>query len=289
MRNRIELFDCRSYLHQEADVKTIGDDFMLFESFKMSPVLNRPFKVDTLTTIICIEGECHGKIDLISYHLESSSMTILMPNTILEYESVSSDFKGLFLIMSVHFLESLNIGEWVSSYANVRDNPYVKFNREALDAIVNYYRMCEGLLLVPDHPYRMEALKNLTRAFFYGAGYYFHDLPKEKSREHYLLERFLKAVKLHYREERSVEFYANELSLTSKYMSSKIKESCGKTASELIDEYIILEAKELLRHSNMNVQQISDYLNFPSQSFFGKYFKRIVGLSPKAYKNGIEQ
>ena len=195
MRSKIEPFDWRSFLHREIDIKSIDDDFILFETFKMSPILNHPFKVDTMTTIICLDGECRGKIDLVPYHIESSSMTIMMPNTLLEYVYVSEDFKGLFLVMSVRFLESLNIGEWVSSYANVREKPYVKLNEESVNAMVNFYKMSEGLISIPDHPYRMEALKNLTRAFFYGAGYYFHNLPNEKSKDRHLVDRFLKLVK----------------------------------------------------------------------------------------------
>jgi AraC-like DNA-binding protein len=54
---------------------------------------------------------------------------------------------------------------------------------------------------------------------------------------------------------------------------------------EWIERFVILEAKVMLRSSNMTIQQIADELNFPSQSFFGKYFKKSVGVSPKEYRN----
>jgi AraC-like DNA-binding protein len=56
------------------------------------------------------------------------------------------------------------------------------------------------------------------------------------------------------------------------------------SAKKWIDDYVIWETKALLKSTNMTVQQISDELNFPSQSFFGKYFKRLVGLSPLEYR-----
>jgi AraC-like DNA-binding protein len=74
------------------------------------------------------------------------------------------------------------------------------------------------------------------------------------------------------------------LSLTPKYLSQIIKASTGKSANEWIDEYVMLEAKALLKSTTMTIQQISDELNFPSQSFFGKYFKRCEGVSPKEYR-----
>jgi AraC-type DNA-binding domain-containing proteins len=64
-----------------------------------------------------------------------------------------------------------------------------------------------------------------------------------------------------------------------------IKEAGGKSAGEWIDERVILEVKALLKSTNMTIQQISDELNFPTQSSFGKYFKRLTGISPKEYRN----
>jgi AraC-like DNA-binding protein len=83
--------------------------------------------------------------------------------------------------------------------------------------------------------------------------------------------------------------YADQLYLTPKYFSKVIKDNSGASASEWIDNYVILEAKALLKSTNMTILQISDELNFPSQSFFGKYFKRVVGVSPKEYRESKMQ
>ena len=64
-----------------------------------------------------------------------------------------------------------------------------------------------------------------------------------------------------------------------------MKNLTGFTAVEWIERYVVLEAKVMLKASNLNIQQISDELNFPSQSFFGKYFKKNVGMSPKEFRN----
>jgi AraC-like DNA-binding protein len=83
-------------------------------------------------------------------------------------------------------------------------------------------------------------------------------------------------------EERSIGFYADKLCLTPKYLT--IKEMSGKLAGEWIDDYVMLEAKVLLKSTNMTVQQISERLNFTTQSHFGTYFKRLAGVSPKEYR-----
>ena len=79
-------------------------------------------------------------------------------------------------------------------------------------------------------------------------------------------------------------FYARQLCITPKYLTTLIKRISGLSVSEWIDNYVILEAKTLLKYSTMSIQEISYSLNFPNQSFFGCYFKRHAGLSPSQYK-----
>lgn len=84
--------------------------------------------------------------------------------------------------------------------------------------------------------------------------------------------------------ERNVSFYARQLNITPKYLSSVVKEVSGKTAARWIDESVILEAKALLKYSGLSIQEIAYQLNFSTQSFFGKYFKQHTGTSPSRYK-----
>jgi AraC-like DNA-binding protein len=132
----------------------------------------------------------------------------------------------------------------------------------------------------------MEVARYLTLAFFYGAGAYLHKVEDNREKTHYeaVLEKYLKVVQDNYKEQRGLEFYADKLCVTSKHLSKVIKETSGKPANDWIDELVALEAKALLKSTNMTIQQISDELNFPSQSFFGKYFKRVAGVSPSEYK-----
>ena len=148
--------------------------------------------------------------------------------------------------------------------------------------------MLKRMIRIKDHPYRLESVQHLTLAFFYGAGIYFHhvaDSDKKQMTHHDILfEKFLNLVQSHYKEQRGLEFYADKLCVTSKHLSKVIKASSGKPANDWIDDHVTLEAKALLKSTNMTVEQISEELNFPSQSFFGKYFKRVTGISPREYK-----
>ena len=109
------------------------------------------------------------------------------------------------------------------------------------------------------------------------------DSPIHNRAEEYF-RQFTELLGEHYKHERSVGFYARQLCITPKYLTTLIKRISGKSVSEWIDNYVILEAKTLLKYSNMSVQEISYQLNFPNQSFFGCYFKRLTGMSPSQYK-----
>ena len=92
-------------------------------------------------------------------------------------------------------------------------------------------------------------------------------------------------MSLNYKQSRDVAFYADRLCITSKHLSQVVKEVSGKSALDIIEEYVITECKALLLSTTMTIQQISDSLNFTTQSVFGKYFKRVTGISPSEYRN----
>ena len=137
-----------------------------------------------------------------------------------------------------------------------------------------------------DNPFRKEITQGLLLALFYEIYniYQGHVVQERipKSRKEDLFERFIRAVSESYKEERSVSYYADKMFLTAKHLSTVVKEISGKTAGEWIDSLVVLEAKALLKSSEMSIQEIADELHFANQSFFGKYFKHHTGMSPKA-------
>jgi len=271
-------------------IENIKDDFILLEKPVIKLAFHHPFKVDVTTAVICLKGTMKGYVNTDYYVANAPCLLIVFPEQILQYESFSEDFSGLFIVMSRRFLNdlSLNAQESFTTWLSVKKNACIPLDERSLNAMINYFNMMKESIKIKENPYRMQIAINLTRAFFYGAGYYFHNLSKtgKKTHNEELVEKFLNLVHTHHAEQRGLEFYADKLCLTPKHISKIIKETSGKSANEWIDEYVVLVAKALLKSTNMTIQQISDELNFPSQSFFGKYFKRILGISPRDYRNG---
>ena len=285
---RITPMNWHSDFKDDMDVISIDNDFILLDNIKIFPAFKYPFKVDVTTAMICTRGETRGYFNMKPCTINAPCLNIVLADQILQYEYISDDFEGLFIILSKRFSDSLfvNVQERLPLALSVKETPSVPLSAEALEIMKTYYGMFHKIVSQKDNPNRLDIVKHLTLAFFYHTGSQMHKLPEKdkKSKNEALLERFLDFVQKHYKEERSVGFYADKLCLTPKYLSTVIQQTSGKTAAEWIDEYVALEAKALLKSTNMTVQQISDQLNFPSQSFFGKYFKRMVGMSPRKYK-----
>lgn len=215
-------------------------------------------------------------------------MIVIMPDQVLQYEYVSEDFSGLFIIMSNHFTESLNIEQRFPVFLSLQKDPYIKLTDDEFEIITEYFTILKNFISNKSNPYNLDIARYLIKSFFYAFGYDIHlrrqKEEKGKTKHQILVENFLTLVQRHYKEERSLEFYAKKLYLTAKHLSKVVKENSGTSASDWINNYVILEAKALFKSTDLTVQQVSDRLNFPSQSFFGKYFKRLVGITPSEYR-----
>jgi AraC-like DNA-binding protein len=273
---------------ENIEVDAIGNDFILLDKPIFTSISPEPFKVDVTTAMICLKGTTEGAINLKPFKIEASCLVVILPDQILEQKYISDDFSGLFIVMSKKFTDNLlpNAQERLPLFLSMQDNPCLPLSSEALEGVITYFDMLKRVIRVKENPNCMEVVRYLTLAFFYGIGFSLHPQPenKEKSHNELLVEKFLGLVQAHYKEQRLLGFYADKLCLTPKHLSKVVKETTGRPANDWIDDHVILEAKALLKSTNMTVQQICDELDFDDQSFFGKYFKRHTGMSPREYK-----
>lgn len=257
---------------------------MVYE-FTSSPATDYPVKITRYGCFVCQKGESEGFFDLQPVRQTPSTMVVNVPGQLWELKSMSGDFKGTGVAMSGEFVKSLGLPYNFHLDRMLRDVPVFCLQPSQLEAMMTYMRMARKLLET-SRPFQMETLRHLTCAFFYGIGSYLYQLSENKSytNEERLMQKFLSEVKAHYREERKVTYYADRLCLSVSYFTAVIKNVSGKTPGEWIDNYVAGEARAMLKGSKLTIQQISHELGFPSQSFFGKFFKRLVGSSPKRYR-----
>lgn len=271
-----------------AETDFIGDDLFLFSNPLLLPAFDYPLKMDIPLAILCSHGSLKMNVNLKDYFIEATAMFVITSGQIVQFHSVSDEFSGFFLLMSKRFLSDLPSGprERLPLFFTVMDNPLVKLSNNDLSSVAGFFLMLQNEMRQNKNPYRLETVKHLVQAMFYCWGYKFHQPgdTNKKSRHEILIEEFINLVKANFRKEREAGFYAARLKLTPKYLSKLIRDNSNKSVNEWINEYVMLEAKALLKSTGMNIQQISDELHFPSQSFFGKYFKRMAGVSPREYR-----
>ena len=272
----------------------IGTDVLIIEdanAIRAERVIDEvPFKVDMSMTIIYDRGEAIFKIDMHKYHIKAPAVIIIMVGQTCELISYSNDLQGRAIVMSNTFTDSLFVGSeggyTHKLYSSMINNPLINLDKDQ-NVFSEYFQLLKNIVQSPNSEYKIDAVRHLTLAMFYGYSHLKHDMSsytKGTHRYNDIYSAFLEAVGNHFKKEREVGFYADKLCITAKHLSQVIKEISGRTASDIIEDYVITEIKALLLSTNMTIQQISDYLNFPSQSVFGKYVKRVTGKSPKEYR-----
>lgn len=270
--------------------ETITNDFAIFNDIDNVPLFEYPSRIDCVMFAVCITGSLEVGINLEKHVLGKQQLGVMRPEQIMQLFQVSEDFTGRFIVLSRRFLEEAQIDfkNALSIFLYFKDNPITDLTDTEMDIMLEYHSLLHRKVQLDDLEYRKKITQHLLHALFYEVNMFFtrhHGVESPvKTRKEELFERFMKEVATHYKEERSVAFYAQKLCLTPKYLSSAVKEASGKLAGQWIDECVILEAKTLLKSSGRSIQQIAEDLNFANQSFFGKYFKQHTGVSPSQYK-----
>lgn len=254
-----------------------------------SDTMDNPHKFDFFMFVKHMAGSAVVKIDMTEFALENPcNLIILAPGQIVSIDKISPDFDADIILMSKRFVEGLMV--FVNGRVPFRLNNPQGFTVEHFDenevASDIIFKAVRNILKDKENPYRLQVVQHILMALFYSSERVRNVEPEAAARTNadVITKEFLSIVKENFRKERQLKFYSDALCITPRYLSRVVKECTGASAAEWIERAVVLEARALLKSTNMTVQQISDELNFPSQTFFGKYFKRRVGMSPKEYR-----
>lgn len=267
-------------------------DIAVFQSLAEIPFITFPTRLDRMLMVVCTGGSISATIDVENRAVQQNDILVLRPGHLITECIVSDDFSGFFITVTQEKLNQLLPSmRYVVPYSlRFVANPIINITTEEIDSLKLIYDLFCRHLSDPSRPYQSMALGALCEVLFFNTlGIYSSRVKKSvlKSRREELLAKFIELLESNYKTERSVAFYANKLFVTPKHLSAVLKEISDKTAGEWIDQRVILEAKLLLRSTGLNVQEISAQLNFANQSFFGKYFKHLTGMSPRDYRTKL--
>lgn len=261
------------------------------ERFSEFPTL--PMRVGTLTIIMCLKGSIELNVNLDHYTLLPDSLMIFGSDCVFNVVEVDWDNIDAYVItVAPDFLRDINFEINVLTAMNLSPNrhPVLDLSPEEVKLMSRYFDLIHyNTVENTDARY----VRSIARALIAAAVYQLiqfvskHTARRTEpaiSRRAKYIKDFMQLVTDHHCRHRSVAFYASELSISPKYLSMIVRETTGRSAAEWIDDYVIIEAKNLLKYSGKNIQQIAYHLNFSNQSSFGKYFKHLTGMSPTKFQ-----
>ena len=268
------------------------EEIELLDSGSILKGLRFPHKIKNVTQIVITAGQFSCLVDFRMWSLKAPAVALFLPGQVVESIELDEDFAGFGMVVSQNFTDSLNLPVSLQERLFIKDTQFYSVSPEVIDVLTSVYRQMSSLMKQPDNPYREEIVKHLFSAHYYGLGYYMHGLhsqPSAMTVQQEKCERFMVLVAENFKTQRDIGFYADKLCVTSKYLSTMLKQETGMTALDWIEKHVVLYAKSCLSSTSMTIQEISDDLDFPSQSVFGKYFKRVEGMSPKAYRQSLSK
>lgn len=279
-----------------------GDYFLrrIVSENNAGKILPVAIKVDGLSIFMCTGGEVDLTINFRTVRLCVGSVMVLSPNDLVEVmEKSFSNVEGYALFLPLEFLKHLSLDSNTMNYKdiNLDASPVIQLDDDRRRLFDSYFNLLELNATVNREPsvYTRNISRSVVGAMIYQIMAFSRVQQEEAEdaadtassgagRRRYYVKDFMMLLQQDFKQHRSVGYYADKLFISAKYLSLIIKEATGHTATEWIDHLVILEAKNLLRYSGRNIQQIAYDLNFHNQSAFGKYFKHLTGLSPSEFR-----
>ncbi|MCC8018794.1 MAG: helix-turn-helix domain-containing protein [Rikenellaceae bacterium] len=250
--------------------------------------IENPFRSPAAVVMLALGGRTTARINLTTHVLTRGTVLIYGEGSIVNYPSASDDARYHILLFTHRYVQEMMIDFMsvipIFKYIVENIDQQLQVSEDEVDILSKYFELFYGM--APS--YSRPVMRDLFASFIRTLGDMYNRRLDEKttarSRQEEYFEKFILKVTEHHYRERSVRFYADELHITPKYLSTVIKDVSGRSAASWINEFVINRAKILLKFSGKSVQEITYELNFSTQSFFGKFFKRHTGISPSDYR-----
>lgn len=271
------------------------DRMIIIDNSNVTDTLNTsPIKSEWFVALLCIEGESTIYINNEMYSIHKNDILLCHPQTIFEHKITNLDFKYCGFCLSPEYVKQISLissNSW-NAILFIENNPIIALDENESSLFLQYYNLIRSKFETESQHHLKQLIDMLLQAFIYE----FHDSmekrikidPPQYNSADNLFISFLDILVNSYPKQRSVSFYAEKLFVTPKYLSAICKEISGETASDLITRYVKKDIENLLKQPNKTIKEIANELDFANLSFFGKYVKRIFGVSTKEYRENIK-
>lgn len=272
------------------DVNYMDDGIAFHTDIRELPIENGSMQVNMVTIVACVSGKLQVELNTIAYTIQPNEILVCLPNSIIDNCMLSPDFDGAVLCLSQRgILEQISENEIWDKAFHVAESPIVKVSEESLNMFRLYGSMLLEKVKMKHSPFYKEIIVSIVKASLYEllanvkkeSVSYGNGLTKQRE---VLFKRFIELLSTTRIKPRNVSWYAEQLCVTPKYLSTVCKQVSGKTAFDWINEYVLVDIRYWLKNTNKTIKEITDILNFPNISFFGKYCRAHFGMSPTEFR-----
>lgn len=260
----------------------------LFHTRRKADLLSYPCRMEKGEFLFCLRGEVQIYINQQKYALAVGSVILVFPEQILFYKDATDELELAVFAFSASFRHEIFYSLPSDKVSFLREHNYSSFQGEEWGGICSHYlQLLQWKAEDDGNMYRRELVVYCCRMLFYEICNQSERLYQQTQSNHLrwrLKDRFIALVVQSFREERSVDYYADKLCVTARHLSKTMQLTVGCTAKEWIDDYVILELKVTLHSTALSIQEIANKFNFPDQSYLGRYFKHRTGMAPTAYR-----
>ena len=268
---------------------SLGDDLRLTVMEGRATSMPEYFQTSVYAMNLLVRGEIKAHINHQLYEMKAPCFSSILINQVLSVDDASEDMVQYVLSYSPQFAEDLHLNFSGDAHVRAYMRPVFPMSKQQTQTVLHYFDLLIEVTQAPNVSNVREVALNLVRSMVYFVyGLYDNSFPTLYflSRAEELSGRFLALVEMHCHEHHSIDWYANELCLSPKYVANVVKQVTGRSAGECINYNLIRQAKLLLLTTALPVQDIADRLGFQNQSHFGTFFRRSVGKSPRAFRRG---
>lgn len=280
-------------LSLSGSMSCLGNEITLLDDISWKNLVEAPMQIGFLLIVLCTEGEVTFTLGGREQHMEAGYLFISFGEQIIQEEHADRNFHAKAFLMTRQFAQNCIVGlNMMWPYLlYLMKNPVLKMDSEEREWLENCYHLIRRRLSQMSGRYTREATVSLVRAFYFEICNLLDarvqpDQSGVQNRAYAIFDQFIRLLSQHFKQERSVEWYSNEMCLTPKHLSEVVKQVSGKTAGQWITTMVIIEIKNLLKHTTLSIKEIAQDMNFPNQSFLGKYFKNVEGISPSDFRKG---
>lgn len=272
-------------------VSFVNDRIEIISDINLNIREKKEERLTANAVMLCTQGTGAVYLNNQLIEIKEGDLLIATQGNAVQGKESSDDFKSCGFYLSRQFFEELSnipIG-FINTAIYVVDNPVAHLSPEAITIFTQYYDLIRTKL---NENANFKHHQLVTNFLFQAFMYEFHDIIEDVTDKHgfkfssgeNIYRQFFELLLHTYPKPRSVEWYADKLSVTPKYLSSVTKQCSGKTASTIINHYVLEDVKRQLMRPDKTIKEIVNELDFPSISFFGKYCKKNLGMAPKFYR-----